>query len=206
MRTKPDFSPFLAYSSSICKASAFSSGDNPSVNPRSETAVISSKDLSPVNVVIRQTARYLTLDSEGVQFFSKGGTSSPIVISTDGKYTITEQTEWFSLNQKGDVITVNAEVNETGHVRTGDITISLTDLIEGSLTVTLTVTQVAPGGNFSREDYTEDNIWDAKYGNVFTLSVVGYSGDEIWDGRHGSGNLGKDDYSGDDNYDNDSVE
>lgn len=184
----------------------FTVGDNPSVNPRSETAIISSKDLSSVNVVIRQGARYLTVDSDGVQFFSKGGTSSPIVISTDGEYTITEQTAWFSVNHEGDVITVNAEVNETGHVRTGDITISLTDLIEGSLTVIITVTQVAPGGNFSREDYTEDNIWDAKYGNVFTLSVVGYSGDEIWDGRYGSGDLGKEDYSGDDNYDNDSVE
>ena len=49
----------------------FVAEDNPSVNPRSETATISPKDLESVNVVIRQKARYLTVDSDGVQFFSK---------------------------------------------------------------------------------------------------------------------------------------
>ena len=97
-------------------------------------------------------------------------------------------------------------MNETGHVREGEITIALTDLVEGSMVLTLKVTQVAPGGNFGREDFTEDNIWDAKYGNSFIISVIGYTTDEIWDGRYGSGNLDKEDYSGDDNYDNDSVE
>lgn len=177
--------------------------DNPSIKSRCDTAIINSQDFLPVNVVIRQSARFLTIDAKNVQFFSKGGTSAPIVISTDGQYTISEHTDWFSVSHEGDVITVNAEVNETGHVRTGDITISLTELIEGSLSLTLTVTQVAPGGNFSREDYTEDNIWDAKYGNVFTLSVVGYCGDEIWDGFYGSGNIGKDDYNGDESYNSD---
>lgn len=199
----------------------FSAGDNPSVNPRSETARISPKDLESVDVVIRQDARYLTVDSEGVQFFSKGGTSAPIIISTDGKYSVSEQTDWFSITHEGDVLTVTADVNETGYIRTGDISITLTDLIEGSMTLTLTVTQVAPGGNFSREDYTDDNLWDATYNSVFTISVIGYAsdenwdekehhgitvtiegykGDENWDGTFGSGNIGKDDYSGDDSY------
>ena len=199
----------------------FAAGDNPSVNPRSETAIITPTDLDPVNVVLRQNARYLTVDSKGVQFFSKGGTSAPIIISTDGKYTVTEQTDWFSISHEGDVIIVTADINETGHIRTGDITIALTDLTEGSMTLALTVTQVAPGGNFSREDYTEDNLWDATYNSVFTISVVGYAsdenwdekdhhgitvtiegykGDENWDGTSGSGSMGKDDYSGDDSY------
>ena len=206
---------------------SFTAGDNPSVNPRSETATISPKNLNAVNVVIRQNARYLTVNSEGVQFFSKGGTSTPIVISTDGKYSISEQTDWFSITQEGDVFTVTADVNETGHIRTGDITITLTDLTEGSLTLTLTVTQIAPGGNFSREDYTEDNLWDATYNSVFSISVLGYAadknwdekdhhgitvtiegykGDENWDGTDGSGNINADKFPNDENYDNDKVE
>ena len=199
----------------------FTAGDNPSVNPRSETATITPTDLDPVNVILRQSARYLTVDSEGVQFFSKGGTSAPIVISTDGKYTLTEQTDWFSVSHEGDVIVVKADVNETGHIRTGDISLTLTDLTDGSMTLALTVTQLAPGGNFSREDYTEDNLWDATYNSVFTISVIGYASDENWDekehhgitvtiegykgdgnwdGTSGSGSMGKDDYSGDDSY------
>ena len=46
-------------------------GDNPSVNPRSEIARITPMDLDPVSVIIRQNARFLTVDSDGVQFFSK---------------------------------------------------------------------------------------------------------------------------------------
>ena len=205
----------------------FIAEDNPSVNLRSETATISPKDLESVNVVIRQKARYLTVDSDGVQFFSKGGTSAPITISTDGKYSISEQTDWFSISQEGDVFTVSADVNETGHIRTGDITITLTDLTEGSLTLTLTVTQIAPGGNFSREDYTDDNLWDATYNSVFSISVIGYAtdenwdekehhgitvtiegykADENWDGTSGSGNINTDKFPDDDNYDNDKVE
>ena len=204
----------------------FIAEDNPSVNPRSETATISPKDLESVNVVIRQKARYLTVDSDGVQFFSKGGTSAPITISTDGKYSISEQTDWFSISREGDVFTVSADVNETGHIRTGDITITLTDLTEGSLTLTLTVTQIAPGGNFSREDYTDDNLWDATYNSVFSISVIGYASDENWDekkhhgitvtidgykadenwdGISGSGNINTDKFPDDDNYDNDKV-
>lgn len=199
----------------------FVAGDNPSVNPRSETATISPKDLNAVSVVIRQKARYLTVDSDGVQFFSKGGTSAPITISTDGKYSISEQTDWFSISHEGDVFTVSADVNETGHIRKGDITITLIDLTEGSLTLTLTVIQIAPGGNFSREDYTDDNLWDATYNSVFSISVIGYAadenwdeknhhgitvtiegykGDENWDGGVGSGTFGKDGYGNDDSY------
>ena len=205
----------------------FVAGDNPSVNPRSETAKISPKDLNEVSVVIRQKARYLTVNSEGVQFFSKGGTSTPIVISTDGKYSISEQTDWFSISQEGDVFTVTSDVNETGHIRTGDITITLTDLKEGNLTLTLTVTQIAPGGNFSREDYTEDNLWDATYNSIFSISVIGYAtdenwdekdhhgitvtiegykDDENWDGTSGAGNINADKFPNDENYDNDKVE
>ena len=177
--------------------------------------------------MIRQKARYLTVDSDGVQFFSKGGTSAPITISTDGKYSISEQTDWFSISREGDVFTVSADVNETGHIRTGDITITLTDLTEGSLTLTLTVTQIAPGGYFSREDYTDDNLWDATYNSVFSISVIGYASDENWDekkhhgitvtidgykadenwdGISGSGNINTDKFPDDDNYDNDKVE
>lgn len=205
----------------------FVAGDNPSVNTRSETATISPKDLNAVNVVIRQKARYLTVDSDGVQFFSKGGTTAPITISTDGKYSISEQTDWFSISHEGDMFIVTADVNETGHIRTGDITITLTDLTEGSLTLTFTVTQIAPGGNFSREDYTDDNLWDATYNSVFSISVIGYTTDENWDekdhhgitvtiegyktdenwdGTSGSGNINTDKFPDDDNYDNDKVE
>jgi hypothetical protein len=185
----------------------FTAVDNPSVNPRSETATITPKDLEAVNVVIRQRARFLTVDSDGVQFFSKGGTSAPITISTDGQYNISEQVDWLSINHQGDVFTVTADVNETGHIRTGYITISLTDLTEGSLTLTVTVTQIAPGGNFCREDYTEDNLWDSTHNSIFSISVIGYANDENWDEKDHHGiTVTIEGYKGDENWDNDNIE
>lgn len=196
-------------------------GDNPSVNPRSEIARITPMDLDPVSVIIRQNARFLTVDSDGVQFFSKGGTSSPIIISTDGKFSVSEQSDWFTITQDGNILRVIADANDTGHERTGNIIITLTDLTEGSMSLTLTVKQIAPGGTFGKEFFTEDNLWDAAFNGIFSISVIGYAKDEQWDEKlqhgltmtiegykgdtnwdisSGLGAIGKDNYADDDSY------
>lgn len=196
--------------------------DNPSVNPRSDVATITPKDCDPMGVVIRQDARYLTVNTNGVQFFSKGGTSPRIKISTDGEYEITEQTEWFSITQQGNTFSVVAEVNDTGHIRTGYVTITMTDLVEGSLSLELEVIQITPAGIFGRDDYESENLWDADYDSIFNISVIeyvsdsnwdengnhginlnidGYTGDECWDGTSGSGDINRDDYPEDENND-----
>ena len=83
----------------------------------------------------------------------------------------------------------------------------MTDLTEGSLTLTLTVTQFAPGGNFSREDYTDDNLWDATYNSVFSISVIGYASDENWDEKDHHGiTVTIVGYTEDENWDNDKIE
>lgn len=196
--------------------------DNPSVNPRSDVATITPKDCDPMGVVIRQDARYLTVNTNGVQFFSKGGTSPRIKISTDGEYEITEQTEWFSITQQGNTFSVVAEVNDTGHIRTGYVTITMTDLVEGSLSLELEVIQITPAGIFGRDDYESEDLWDADYDSIFNISVIeyvsdsnwdengnhginlnidGYTGDEYWDGTSGSGDMDRDDYPDDENND-----
>ena len=206
---------------------SLAASDNPSVNSRSDVARVMPKDCSPVEVMIRQEPRYLTINTNGVQFFSKGGTSEPIIVSTDGKYEINEQVEWLSLSQEGNVFYVTADVNDSGHIRTGEITIQLTDLIEGFMSLRVAVTQIAPGGVFGRVDYDVDDLWDASYDSIFNitidgyiadanwdengkhgiiLTIEGYTGDTKWDGNFGNGNLGKEDFPDDNNYDNDKIE
>lgn len=197
--------------------------DNPSVNPRSDVATITPKDCDPMGIVIRQDARYLTVNTYGVQFFSKGGQSSNIKVSTDGEYEIIEQVDWLSIaQQKGDKFTVVADVNDTGHIRTGYVTITMTDLVEGSLSLELEVIQITPAGIFGRDDYESEDLWDADYDSIFNISVIeyvsdsnwdengnhginlnidGYTGDEYWDGKHGSGDMNRDDYPEDENND-----
>lgn len=217
-----DWLSFSALSGNESLVVDVTAADNPSVNPRNDVATITPKDCDPVGIVIRQDARYLTVNTYGIQFFSKGGTSPRIKISTDGEYEITEQTEWFSITQQGNIFSVVADVNDTGHIRTGYVTITMTDLVEGSLSLELEVIQITPAGIFGRDDYESEDLWDADYDSIFNISVIeyvsdsnwdengnhginlnidGYTGDEYWDGTSGSGDMDRDDYPDDENND-----
>ena len=196
--------------------------DNPSVNPRGEVVTVLPLDCEPIDVIIRQEARYLTVDTYGVQFFPKGGEYTPIVISTDGVYEITKNVDWLTLDIDDDVLYITADVNETEYIRRGIIDITLTDLVEGKISLKIYVIQLAPGGVFGRDDYELDDSWDVDYDGIFNISVIGYVSDSNWDdnGDHGiiltidgytgdnnwndfqgAGHIGKDDYTEDDGND-----
>lgn len=218
-----DWLSFSALSGNESLVLDVTAADNPSINPRNDVATITPQDGEPVGVVIRQDARYLTVNTYGVQFFSKGGQSSNIKVSTDGEYEITEQVDWLSIIQQGgDKFAIIADVNDTGHIRTGYVTITMTDLIEGSLSLELEVIQITPAGIFGRDDYESEDLWDAGYDSIFNVSVIGYvsdsnwdengnhginlnidgyTGDECWDGTSGSGDMNRDDYLEDENND-----
>lgn len=200
----------------------FTAGDNPSVNTRSTTANIAPGDLEAVDIVIRQEARYLSIDTYGVNFFSKGGTSSPIVISTDGTFSIECLDDWISISyetgNQNNVFYITAQQNNTGYRRVGKVNIYLTDLVDGEMCLTVNVEQLKPGGNFNKEDFDEDADWGSNLGKSFILSAVGFAEDENWDspdyhglslsitgftpddgwdGNFGSMNVEKEDYSDD---------
>ena len=113
------------------------------------------------------------------------------------------------------IIVVEVPVDQTGYV-----TITMTDLVEGSLSLELEVTQITPAGIFGRDDYESEDLWDADYDSIFNISVIeyvsdsnwdengnhginlnidGYTGDECWDGTSGSGDMDRDDYPDDEN-------
>ena len=196
---------WLSLSDSIGKKSAsirILAEDNPSVNPRSAIVDFIPNDLDTIKIVVRQKARFLQINTNGIQFFSKGGDSSPITITTDGEYTISEHENWFSVNNNGHYFCVNAEPNTTGHTRKGIITISLTDLSEGSISLSVEVIQTAPGGVFSKDDFSEDHLWDATLGKGISISVDGYRNDEDWDAKDQHHiTLSIDGYKGDGNWD-----
>lgn len=204
----------------------FIAQDNPSVNTRSTTANIAPGDLEAVDVVIRQEARYLNVDTYGVSFFSKGGTSSPIVISTDGTFDIECLEDWISISygyeNQDNVFYITAQENTSNQKRTGEVKIYLTDLVDGEMCLSVTVEQLKPGGDFNKDDFTEDADWGSNLGKSFILSAVGFAEDESWDspdyhglslsitgftpddgwdGNFGSLDVDKEDYSDDSSMD-----
>lgn len=160
--------------------------DNASVNNRSANVYFDAVGRS-VNILVSQKARYLTVDANELLFYSKGGTSNAVTISTDGTYSINCSDNWLTISKNGDSFTVTASENDTKDVRIGKITISLTDLKEGSYSVTLTVTQLNQGGTFLRKDFEEDKDYDSIGSTIGSLTIIGYGNDTDYDTNSQSG-------------------
>lgn len=160
--------------------------DNASVNDRSANVYFDALGRS-VNIFVSQKAQYLTVDANELLFYSKGGTSNAVTISTDGTYSINCSDNWLSISRNGDSFTVTASENNTKNARIGKITISLTDLKEGYYAVTLTVFQLSKGGTFLRKDFEEDKDYDSNGSSTGSLTITGYGSDTNYDTRSPSG-------------------
>ena len=218
LKNEADWLTFSTTSGKESKTVDFIVGDNPSVNTRSATANIAPADVESVDVVVRQEARYLEVDTYGVLLFGKESTSSPIVVSTDGEFAVSTDTDWISISQEGDIFYIHATENTSKFIRYGSVTVRLTDLIEGELSLSISVEQLVRGGNFKKEDFDEDSGWDLNYyGKIsfttlgfndeedwstpsshgLTVSKTGYTKDENWEGAFSYAEFDKDDYSDD---------
>ena len=156
--------------------------DNPSVNARSAAIIIEATNDKSVKIPVTQAARYMTVDHQKLSFYEDGGTSEDITIDTDAQYSITCSDAWLSVTEKGNgVFTVTAEQNTTKEMRAGSVTISMTDLEEGTYSLTLSVYQIFEGANFKVIGYGEDKNFDIIGSNSSAkLTVIGYGIDNNW--------------------------
>lgn len=160
--------------------------DNPSVNVRSTSVVINSKYSQSVRILVSQQPRYLSVSSESILFFVNGGTSEVVKINTNGAYNIKTDVSWFTINKGADnTFTVYAPQNYSNEMRKGRITISLTDLKEGSLSLELSVVQAGEGGSFILTDFTDDNDWNNVGNGSLSVTITGFTTDRNWNDNFG---------------------
>lgn len=179
--------------------------DNASVNSRTATLIFETTHNQKVRVVVTQDARYLRVDTREVLFYSKGGTSEAITVSTDGTYSVTTSQSWLSITQSANTFTVTASENSGTDARFGKIVIALTDLQEGTYSLTLDVTQLNYGGSFLRKDYDDDHNWDNMGNSTGSLTITGFGSDKNYDTNTASGTtLSISGYQSDKNWDNSS--
>lgn len=155
--------------------------DNPSVNSRTATLLFETSHNQKIRVVVTQEARYLRVDTRELLFYPKGGVSEAVTILTDGTYKITCSDSWLSVNQSSNIFTVTATENLGKDPRIGTITIELSDLKEGTYSLSLTVTQLNNGGSFFREGYGNDQDWDNMGISEGSLTITGYTTDKNYD-------------------------
>lgn len=176
--------------------------DNANVTSRSTVIAINTENSQSVRIFVTQKPRYLTVSTESVTFFAKGGTSEVITIDTNGSYDVKGDSSWFTINKGNDnSFTVFATKNSQPDVRRGKITISLTDLVEGSYALEISVIQAGEGESFiidgypvdvdwnyygndslsiSLKSYSEDKNWDKAFGGLLTVKITGYPAEQDW--------------------------
>lgn len=155
--------------------------DNASVSARSATVLIKTKYTQEIRILVSQQARYLTLSSQSILFFAAGGTSVPVSVDTNGEYAIRTGSSWFTVNQgPGNTFTVVATANNTNGMRSGKITIALTDLTAGSYEIEMSVIQAPEGGTFIVNGYPEDSDWTTVSNGTLSLTFKGYTSDKDW--------------------------
>ena len=116
--------------------------DNASANSRNGYVEVTPKESNPIRINISQNARYLTVSVDTLYFFSKGGTSDPIIINTDGSAEVTTEAEWLTVNKSSTTqFTLTATNNDGETIRSGSVLIRLDDLKEGTMTANVVVRQ-----------------------------------------------------------------
>ncbi len=176
--------------------------DNPSVNKRSTQLIIETPLGQALCVPITQAARYLTVDTQSLTFFSKSS-SVDITIDTDGAFEVTTSENWLQVKDNGNIITITVDENESDEDRQATITISLSDLVDGNLSVTIPVIQIGKVGGFTWESYGDDVDWDASSQSNSIITIIGFGVDKDW-GKEGtpSFTVSKTGYSDDLNWNN----
>lgn len=115
--------------------------ENNTVNNRSGKIEIEIPNIHTYIVDVLQNRKYIKTDMTSVNFLKSGGQIS-FNVTSNGTYEVSKIGTWFGYIKNGDVITVVADENATGAVRTGAIQLSLTN-IEGSYSILVPVIQEA---------------------------------------------------------------
>lgn len=158
---------------------------NNSINARGVKAVVSFAYMDPVEITITQPGRTMHPNCESIFFFAKGG-GNTVTVTADGNYKLEQASgDWFTLAPgENNTFTVTAPENTTGAVREGAVRLTLLDLTEGSMVITIPVVQTTKEVGFTRDGFGEDVNLDLGTGSGITISVVSFSGDADWNSKY----------------------
>lgn len=156
---------------------------NSSINARGVSLEISYEHGEQVSIVpVKQEGRTVKLNSSGIFFFAKGG-STTIGVTADGTYGIDIVTgsDWFSIqqNQSNNTFVITASENTSGAVREGAVKVYLTNLLDGeALSYNVVVTQTTALAGFTMLGWDQDDDLNVYLG--MGITVIGYSQTNIW--------------------------
>lgn len=159
---------------------AITAMDNPSINERNAKAMFTPKYAIPMDIVIRQSGRYLTINTTRVLFYWRGGESLPVEVATDGTYSVTTDCNWLKINENGNSFTLTADEYDAEVERTAIVKVALTGLVDGEIyNIDIPVLQ-RPNIPIDMITFPEDQNWDIAGNSHSTITITGYTTDELW--------------------------
>lgn len=161
---KPDNVNWLTFSKSQGKGDmniTVAVCDNPSITSRECIITIKLDNLPEVQFKILQYGRYLNVGVSQLNFSALGGSES-IAIETDGVVTISSSSDWIQITQiAANTFTIGVSRNKSVESRSGKVTVSLSDLKDGSeRSVNIEVNQKGVSEVFDGSDYPTDEDWN----------------------------------------------
>lgn len=178
---------------------------NNMLEERKATVTITPQYSQAAIINVTQKGMYLKVSVTNLSFFSRGGVSDPIMVDTDGAYSVATSDSWLTVNKTDNSFTVTAEPNDATDTREGKVTVSLLGLSSGSYEITIPVTQVGHGGSFVIEGFPGDVDWTGSDTGEISIRINGYTQDKNWntDPKY-SLSITVDGFSSDSNWNTDS--
>ncbi len=155
--------------------------DNPSITRRSDTVLFTPTYAPPIEFVVRQASRYLSVNTTRVIFYWRGGESLPIAVTTDGTFAVTTDCNWLRIEQNGHSFTLIAEEHDAKEPRSAVITVALTGLLLGEMySIEIPIVQ-RPNVPIDMTTFPDDLNWDIVGNTHASITITGYTTDESWD-------------------------
>lgn len=181
--------------------------DNPSVDERADTIIITPEDNGQaIRVPVRQAGRYLTVSAGRVAFFYKGGKADPVTVSTDGTYRVEKQLDatWLTLTNQDNTITIEASPYTGDSMRSAVLSVYVTGL-KGDLTeakmAEIEVVQYHEGSQFELSGYGSDKPFEIIFRDGGVIVLGGYDTDkDLEDNGSNKAQIGLDGYGTDKSY------
>lgn len=135
--------------------------DNPSIKERNGEVIFNTQYTQPVKLFIKQAGRYLRVNTKSIYFYKNGGTSDNVIIDTDGSVEVSCSDSWFTASRNGNTFSIYASPNNTNVSRNGLVSLKLIKITDSEpYNISIPVYQYAEGGNFTKEEFEEDNNWN----------------------------------------------
>lgn len=105
--------------------------DNASMKVRECTITITPGSGQGAKIKVKQSGKYLTIDTENLKFTSTGGESNSINVSTDGTFEVSTSDSWININSLSKTsFSIQVSENE-GKSRTGKVSVMMMELANG---------------------------------------------------------------------------